>query len=693
MAPVALKLRMLNQFAVRNDPMLDLAVMICDRTDWSRPELAPLRREGDPLASALALIRHLREREVPRLGYTRAYAREVRAAASETQIREAGARWDAALRGDMLMPYHGNAFAALGAETIILAATPARCRATAARVIENQTRWAEGYWGVVNSVVEVIRFLFPLAECADADLLSLFCWLFTKADGEWTWARTWDESTLGTSGHNWWAHTLIGFWTMGLCFPEFTGVGRFRSLAPDYVARELSLLFEDDGWSKEGSAAYHIFAVESLLHFVHLMTLNGIPLPGPAQERLHAIVAAAWLPLCPDGDYPVFADSARQAHYKGFHGQDRPEYQPGLRLRRLAARFWLPEAKYIAESLNPNWTLPYGVLPDEGENLLEAYRRVPAVAPASPDSVLSRSGLYMMRSDLTPAADYLGLIAGTLGPRVSSHKHVDIFSFELYAKGRRLLVDNWYGPVAEVRDNDDVRMWRVSTAAHNTTTVDGEDQVPIVHEFMLGATIVPTVDDWRSTATYAYFSGVHEGYLRLPNPVTGVRRKIFYLRDGYWILLDRFTAPGDAEHAYQLHFHINAPARVLDGGRVVTEGDGGNLLIVPVPGFAGTPDLRPNPWPMEGYENPNWLTYTRRTAGHDLFATLLVPFTGAIPAVDVRPLDVYCDERVLTPHEATALAITLDGRDDLYFDQHLQWNLPWQAGGVSGDGRLYHSRM
>jgi hypothetical protein len=159
-------------------------------------------------------------------------------------------------------------------------------------------------------------------------------------------------------------------------------------------------------------------------------------------------------------------------------------------------------------------------------------------------------------------------------------------------------------------------------------------------------------------------------------------------------MIDRFTAVSPKHtHCYQLHFHLNAPSTVADDGRVVTRGDGGNLLIVPVPGAAGTPELRPSPWPTKDYENPDWLTYTRETAGSWSFVTLLVPFTGTAPSVSVRQLDVAADDRILTSFEATALAITVDGREDIYVDQHQQWNLAWTTEGCRGEGRVFHSRV
>ena len=91
---------------------------------------------------------------------------------------------------------------------------------------------------------------------------------------------------------------------------------------------------------------------------------------------------------------------------------------------------------------------------------------------------------------------------------------------------------------------------------------------------------------------------------------------------------------------------------------------------------------------------PDHLSYTRRGTGMQIFVTLLVPFEdAAVPDVAVRLLEIECDGRVLAPHEATALEITIDGRRDVYFDQHMAWNLPWRVGGHEGEGRLFHSHV
>ncbi len=235
---------------------------------------------------------------------------------------------------------------------------------------------------------------------------------------------------------------------------------------PEYLERELHVLFEEDGWSKEGSPGYHEFAVSNLLEGAVLAARNGFVLPEAVWQRLRTIADAGWKLLAPDGDYPVFGDAVRRAQYAGFGDGQRSDRTTVAILRRRAARFSLPEARYVAEALDPQWR--GGSLSEYGVDLLPAYQRLASVAPSTLDTSLPHSGFYMMRQNWTPASDWVGIEAGALGSRITSHKHAGLLNFELYSRGRRLLVDNWYGPVAEERSDDRARMWRVSSAAHNT---------------------------------------------------------------------------------------------------------------------------------------------------------------------------------------------------------------------------------
>ena len=661
--------------------------LVANRVDWQRPELAALKQQrdaGDLRSAVLGLVKQLRARATPKPGFTADYYALVRSQATPAQKDAAAKRWHDATQRELTMPYHNNTYAALGPDTIALAGTPERCEAMAARILSLRKEWPGNRWGFGETagVALLLTYLWNLAECSNECLVPIFGWLIEQSDAEWLFMRRLPESVLGTSGHNWYAHSFEGFFVMGFMWPEFTGFGRFCAFGTDYLERELSVLFEDDGWSKEGASGYHEFAFSSLVHLAHLAEINGIPLSEKVRSRLRLIAESSWRMVGPDGCFPLFGDDGR-AH-------------AGNTLRVRAAMFNLPIAKFVAEATDPNWHRPIGqMLPGEGRDLMAEYNAVKSEPPPSLDTALTRSGLYAMRTAWTPNADFLAVLAGPLGSLITSHKHADIFTIELQSRGRRILVDNGYGAeVPELKDSKQYRMWRVGGAAHNTVTIDGQSCVPIRGEFRFRGMAAPFVEAWQSEAKYSYFSGVHESFRHLPEEVSAVRRKIFFLRGRYWIIIDRFTPETEAEHEYQLHFQLGVPAELNNDGSVVTSGEGGNLLIAPVPGATGPAKMEPCPYPIaSGYDNPSHLWYTRKAKTIDSFVTVLVPFDQKPPEVATRLLDVQCDGRTLESHEATGLEVIINGERHVYFDNHMHWNLPWTCGGFSGDGRLFHSAI
>jgi len=652
---------------------------LCERVAWERPELARVarsRRSGDSLQAALRLVRHLRARRRPVMLYSRRYVAALRACASPRQKAAARASIEAALKEELLQS-HTNCVARLGANTIQLGATPELCGRIADGVLAARPTWSKGTWGTLCSSCMALQALWPLDEFEDAHVIPFLCWMTEQGEPEWNWARTWDEVLLGNAGHNWWLYTFLGFWMAGTFFPELDGFARFRHLSEDFLEREMQVLMQPDGFTKE-RAGYHWGTVDLFVTFTHLAELNGARLSPAFHERLREAAATAWKLVTPDGDLPQMGDAAARHRAGSLIGA----------LRDSAARFGIREARFVAQALDPRWKPPCRkLMPSLGQNLLPAYRKLRPLRPPR-DTCLPASGYYVMRSGWTPKSDWACIDAGARGSIVTSHDHTAVFTFELYSRGRPALIDNSSGPYG----NTPPRTWREGSAAHNVATVDGQDHLPIRNEWRWNGLVQPIVDAWITAERFVYFSGAHEGYDRLPHRVPGCRRKVFYLRGQYWILIDRFTPEGDAKHQYQLHFHLAAPSRLERGGRARTCGKGGKLLIVPVPGADGKARLTPNPYPLDGYDNPDHLTYTRRAARGCVFVTLLVPFAGkAAPRVSAKLARVECDERVLSQWEATALRIRIGGREHFYFDQHIEWNLPWRSGGYSGTGRLFHS--
>lgn len=663
---------------------LDIAAQdVCAALDPARPELADIlaaHAAGRHLDAATALVKHLRARETPRLGYTRAYIDLLRSRATDARKDAARARIEDALAAPLVTDAHSNPVSRAGADTLFLGADEAVWRRIADRVLAMRERWGGGPWGSTRSIGELIARMFVSPECPDDAPIPLLGWLLKQIVTEWAWARTWDETVLGNSGHNWFLHTYLGFYQAGLWFPEFADFAQFQALAPDYFEYELRLLMESDGFTRERSG-YHYGTVQHFLDFLHVAEENGVHLSPAFHAHLREVVATRWKVTAPDGGVPCMGDCGH-AH------------KPDLSLQSLridAALFHMPEAKYVAESLAPDWAPPCdGLLPAAGRNVLPDYERVPLRAPdaATADTALPASGYYFMRQNWTRRADWLWVEAGPLGTIVQSHDHTHIFNFELYSRGRPILIDNCtvdYGDSPE-------RTWRVGSFSHNVVTIDGEHNLPLENEWRWAGVAVPYVNDWIPEERYAYFSGAHEAYRRLG--VESCRRKIFYLRGEYFILIDRFTPRAAAdEHEYQQHFHVAPPCRLDPDGRLVTTGQGGNLLVVPVDAARGDAALEPCPFPAEHCDNPDHLAFTSRVTGNVLFVTLLVPFEdAAVPDVSVELIDVHADGRVLSPWEVTGLRIRIDGRTDVYVDQHMQWNLSWRVADCRGSARLFHSR-
>lgn len=667
--------------------------------DWSATGVSEKNIvEGTPRQQVLAVLHEVRQRGAPFFGFDEGYFARVCARATSAERTSAVADFDRALQSDLLFPPHNNAFAALGPETLALAMTAERAEALAQRVLARQDDWGRNVWsfGITSGVANLLRYLCPLTVVPDDTLLPLLGWLSAIAPVEWRAGLSWNDRILGPSGHNWYAHSLSGLWTAGALFGCFRPLQRFRALAPTYLEREVALLFAEDGWSKEGAAGYHAFAFHTVVACWSLARRHNIVFSGGFEERLRRIADATWRMQGPDDSGPIFGDA----------GPGKPTPRPygmsayGLATRRLAARFGLAEAKAAAEALDPLPEVEF--LPDGGEDLAAAYRALTATPPQL-DTALPASGLYAMRSCWGSDGDWMAINAMPIGPTVTSHKHADLFNIEVCVRGRRVLVDNWYGDITqddgsyqsapEIRNNPMKRRWRVGSSAHNVPVVDDTDIVPVKQIYRYGWNETPLVDGWVSAPDYAWFSAVHEAYRRLTPPVVTVRRKIFYLRGGYWVVIDRFTAGSEDAHAYTQHFFLPECVRDEAAGTVYTRDAGGNLLLLPVAGATGALSLEPCPYPISSYQNPDHIRIDTR--GTDVvMAVVLVPFVGATPPVVSATLaNVTADGETLSPWAMSGIEIRLPDRTDLLVCQHLHQNHPWECAGRSGAGRLFHSRL
>lgn len=168
--------------------------------------------------------------------------------------------------------------------------------------------------------------------------------------------------------------------------------------------------------------------------------------------------------------------------------------------------------------------------------------------PAGASDALPAAGYYRGTNG---RGDMVICDAGPLGPDyLPGHAHGDMFSFELSFGGRRVIVDS--GTFDYVAS--DMRAYCRSTAAHNTVTIDDEDQAEFWGAFRVGRRGRPHDVAHATTADGFTLEGWHDGYRHLAAKATH-RRRFEWSQAGRLCIKDVVTAARPVRAAARLHLH------------------------------------------------------------------------------------------------------------------------------------------
>ncbi|GIV57690.1 MAG: hypothetical protein KatS3mg042_0603 [Rhodothermaceae bacterium] len=162
---------------------------------------------------------------------------------------------------------------------------------------------------------------------------------------------------------------------------------------------------------------------------------------------------------------------------------------------------------------------------------------------------------------------YLILDGGPTGPDyLMAHAHADVFSFELSLHGHRVVVDSgvYEYPAGPMRDY--VR----STAAHNTVTVDGQDQIECWGSFRVARRAAPVVEHIEAGGKTMRFAGRFEGYARLLGDGLVHRREV-EVDAAQRVVTVRDRVDGRGRHRVESRLHFHPEVAVEAGEAVVFE--------------------------------------------------------------------------------------------------------------------------
>jgi hypothetical protein len=430
---------------------------------------------------------------------------------------------------------------------------------------------------------------------------------------------------------------------------------------------------------------YHHLIAGELLELLVLLDENAFPTPPALVDGFRRMAEFERHIARPDGQFPLFGDSA--------YGDPYSRFAPVIGGAALLgqAEFRLPDST-IDEMTT--WLL--------GPQRIGRLHNLPAQPPPS-SRAFPEGGYVVMRNGWQASSLYLVLDCGPFGYRLSpGHGHADALSIELCAGECPHVID------PGVYSFHLGECWRNafrSTRAHNTVVVDGQDQSILLDSWHVWRPAQVTLHDWITGSDCDFADASHDGYRRLPGQVVH-RRQVFFAKPEYWILLDLLD--GQGRHQFDLYFHLTPDAEVLldpeSGLARVKHCQGMDLLVCPARDgtlsaqvIAGTLDQ------IEGWvslrsgerQPAATLRYTRVTSAPTAFYTVLYPCSPGSEQVRHVSTVTVVDEETGAPADGnvTGLKVATDSWVDYVVVDRHRHPVRKRFGEYVTDGQLTYVRQ
>jgi hypothetical protein len=185
-----------------------------------------------------------------------------------------------------------------------------------------------------------------------------------------------------------------------------------------------------------------------------------------------------------------------------------------------------------------------------GPGLYPAIRdNVTGVIDDRPVTTFPDAGYTVMR---TLKGVRLVIDHGQLGMApLYNHGHADALSVLLSIRDVEFLVDPG---TYQYNGDQQLRRYFKGTRAHNTVAIDGCDQAEQLTSFVWGKPYTLKWAGVQNNDNQEYLVASHNGYCRLCDPVTHVR-KFLWLDDEAFLIEDSFE--GGGKHTFELNFHLH----------------------------------------------------------------------------------------------------------------------------------------
>jgi len=355
----------------------------------------------------------------------------------------------------------------------------------------------------------------------------------------------------GSSANNHLVGEAAGVFVATAYFEGLDPDGGLHQRSREILTAEILRQSHPDGGTREQGLGYQIFVLQFYLVVDAVARALGRPLPAAFEERLLLLLDFVRR-LAEGGPLPWFgdADDGRVL--------DLGAAEPWRAwLAAGAIRFDRKDLAGVAEapSETARWLLGAG----STEHLLRL--REVAAGPPPPSTALPEAGYYLLQAGGGPGHAEVSAVfdCGELGlGSIAAHGHADALSFSLRAFGEDVLVD------PGTYDYFSFPAWRRyfrSTRAHNTLEVDGLDQSTMDGPFLWGQRAAARCLLWQPTPEGGRVCGEHDGYSRLPDPLTHRRTLELAGRPPLLTVTDEVVAR--EEHEVVVRFHAAETVEVI----------------------------------------------------------------------------------------------------------------------------------
>ncbi len=352
----------------------------------------------------------------------------------------------------------------------------------------------------------------------------------------------------------------LSLFYLGVALPEFLNAENWRATGLKILQDQLYTQIRGDGVYFEQASYYHRYTADFYTHLLVLGRTARIPLLPELDQFLGKMLDHLMWITRPDGKSSLVGDDdGGRLVMLGIRRAD--DFRDTLATG--AAIVGRSDWKFVASeaAVETLWLL--------GPKGLAQFDEINAELPRQSNHAFSESGYFVQRDGWLPESAYLLIDCGPHGSLGCGHAHADALSLEFAADGIQWLTDSGtltYTGKAEWRN------YFRSTAAHNTAEVDGQSQSVFSGPFSWSHVADSYPGEQINLENFGYFSGSHNGYQRLIDPVLHTREVLFMKSSvesplpPYLIVRDKFDAL--ELHRYSINYHFSPVCKAIVGNTI-----------------------------------------------------------------------------------------------------------------------------